>query len=179
MSGVVDQTERGDRVDTIAIDEHKPVAAADLAGAQKTPLPTEVGRMTASRLLSIVPEYEQRKSSYVPDATELEFMATQITPTDRVEVYLGTWCSDSQREVPKFLRIVDELKVKYGKELPVSFVAVDRAKQKPVDLLAGKSIEKVATFIVYRNDRELGRIVEKPTGLLEDDLLAIVAPARQ
>jgi len=176
MNGVVDQTERGDRVDTITIDEHKPLA--DLAAPQKTPLPTEIGRTTAARLLSIVPEYEQRKSDYRPDASELDFMASQITPTDRVEVYLGTWCSDSQREVPKFLKIVDELKAKYGKELPVSFVAVDRTKHMPVDLVNGKSIDKVATFIVYRGDNELGRIVEKPNGLLEDDLLAILAPTR-
>jgi cyclophilin family peptidyl-prolyl cis-trans isomerase/HEAT repeat protein len=176
MSAVVDQTERGDRVDTIAIDEHKPAAASDLLGPQKTPLPTEIGRTSAARLMSIVPEYEQRKASYQPDASELQFMASQITPRDRVEIYLGTWCSDSQREVPKFLRIVDDLKAKYGAELPVSFVAVDRAKQKPVDLLSGKSIEKVATFIVYRGDHELGRIVEKPQGLLEDDLLALLAP---
>jgi thiol-disulfide isomerase/thioredoxin len=178
MSGVVDQTERGDRVDTIAIDEHKPVADSALGGSQSTPLPTEIGRTTAARLLSIVPEYEQRKASYEPDAAEVEFMAGQITPGDRVEIYLGTWCSDSQREVPHFLKIVDMLKTKYGKDLPMSFVAVDRAKQKPVDLLSGKSIEKVATFIVYRDDHELGRIVEKPKGLLEDDLLALLAPAR-
>ena len=178
MNGVVDQTERGDRVDTIAIDERKTVSAADIAAGQKTPLPTEIGRTTAARLLAIVPEYEQRKSSYQPDAADLDFMATQIFPGDRVEVFLGTWCSDSQREVPKFLKIVDELKAKYGKDLAVSFVAVDRSKQLPQPLLAGKSIEKVATFIVYRNDQELGRIVEKPHGLLEDDLLALLAPTR-
>jgi hypothetical protein len=57
----------------------------------------------------------------------------------------------------------------------VSFVAVDRSKSKPAAAIAGHHLEKVATFIYYRGDRELGRIVEKPTGLLEDDLLAIVA----
>jgi len=178
MNGVVDQTERGDRVDTIAIDERKAVSAAEVTSSQKTPLPTEIGRTTAARLLSIVPEYEQRKAAYQPDAGDLDFMATQIFPGDRVEVFLGTWCSDSQREVPKFLKIVDELKAKYGKDLAVSFVAVDRSKQAPHELLAGKSIEKVATFIVYRNDQELGRIVEKPHGLLEDDLIALLAPTR-
>ena len=105
-------------------------------------------------------------------------MSSQIFEHDRVEVYLGTWCPDSLREVPKFLKIVDELKSKYGKDLAVSFYALDRDKQKPADLIAGKDIEKVATFIVYRGDNELGRIIEKPKGLLEDDLLALLAPAR-
>jgi len=178
MNAVVDQTERGDRVDTIAIDERKAASTAEVTSSQKTPLPTEIGHTTAARLLAVVPEYEQRKSAYQPDTADLDFMSTQIFPGDRVEVFLGTWCSDSQREVPKFLKIVDELKTKYGKDLAVSFVAVDRAKQMPEALLAGKSIEKVATFIVYRNDVELGRIVEKPHGLLEDDLLALLAPTR-
>ena len=179
MSGVVDQTERGDKVDTITIDERKaPPTATEIESPQKTPLPTEIGRTTPARLLAIVPEYEQRKAAYVPDASELEFMAGQIFPDDRIEVFLGTWCSDSQREVPKFLKILDELHTKYKKDVTVSYVAVDRAKQSPASLLAGKSIDKVATFIVYRGEHELGRIVEKPNGLLEDDLLALLAPTR-
>jgi cyclophilin family peptidyl-prolyl cis-trans isomerase/HEAT repeat protein/thiol-disulfide isomerase/thioredoxin len=173
MNAVVDQTERGDRVETITIDEHTPSSHADLSGGAKTPLPTEIGPTTAARLMAVVPEYPERKTSYAPDLTELESIAQAIQPGDHIEVYMGTWCSDSQREVPRFLKIVDVLKEKYSKELPISFVAVDRSKQKPEDLLAGKSIEKVATFIYYRGDRELGRIVEKPTGLLEDDLLAV------
>src|SRR5262249_40939008 len=64
MSGVVDQTERGDRVDTIVIDEHKPASAAELASPQRVPLPLEIGRTTADRLLKVVPEYEKRKADY-------------------------------------------------------------------------------------------------------------------
>ncbi|HVR41740.1 MAG TPA: peptidylprolyl isomerase [Thermoanaerobaculia bacterium] len=170
MSGVVDQTERGDRVERIAIDEHAAVAATALAAPQKTPLPTEIGPITAERLLAVVPEYAERKSDYKPDATVVEMIKDNVRAGDRVEIYMGTWCPDSQREVPHFLRINDELK------LPMTFVAVDRSKTKPEKLLDGKHIEKVATFIVYRGDEELGRVVEKPASLLEDDLLAIVAP---
>ncbi len=175
MGGVVDQTQRGDKVETIVIDAKAPVAASELGGAQLTPLPNQMGRMTTDRILSVVPEYASRKVDYQPDPAILEFMASSIQPGDRVEVYLGTWCPDSQREVPKYLKILDMLKERYGKDLPSSYVAVDRSKTRPADLLSGKSIEKIATFIYYRGNQELGRIVEKPTGLLEDDLLAIVA----
>jgi cyclophilin family peptidyl-prolyl cis-trans isomerase/HEAT repeat protein len=175
MSGVADQTERGDLVDTITIDEHKP---GDSTASAKTPLPVETGRTTASRLLSIVPEYQSRKESYQPDISEVEFLASAMQPDDRMEVYMGTWCSDSQREVPKLLKIADVLHDKFSHNLPITFVAVDRSKSEPAALIADKHIEKVATFIYYRGDREMGRIVEQPTGLFEDDLLAIVA-ARQ
>jgi cyclophilin family peptidyl-prolyl cis-trans isomerase/HEAT repeat protein/thiol-disulfide isomerase/thioredoxin len=175
MTGVVDQTERGDRVETIAIDEHAPATAAEISSVGPVSLPLEIGRVDAARLLARVPDYAERKASYKPDETVLEMVKDAFHPGDRIEVYMGTWCSDSQREVPKFLRIVDELKSRYGVDVPVSFVAVDRAKQKPADLLAGKHIEKVATFIYYRGETELGRIVEKPASLFEDDLLVMAS----
>ena len=158
---------------TIAIDEHPPVADISISNVS---LPLEIGPMAAERLLARVPDYAERKSGYKPDITVLEMIKSYVQGADRVEVYMGTWCSDSQREVPKFLRILDDLRANFGVELPVKYVAVDRAKQQPADLLAGKHVDKVATFIYYRGDEELGRIVEHTTSpLFEDDLLALLA----
>ncbi|HET7435624.1 MAG TPA: HEAT repeat domain-containing protein [Thermoanaerobaculia bacterium] len=177
MNGVVDQVERGDRVETITIDEHPPVGGAmpDTSGAAATPFPLQVGPMTAEKILQVVPEYGARKSSYAPDASVVEMMKTYVKPGDRVEVYMGTWCPDSAREVPKFLRVVDDLKMQYGVDLPVTYFALDRSKAKPENLVRGKSIQKLSTFIYYRGNRELGRIVERPVAVFEDDLLALAA----
>jgi cyclophilin family peptidyl-prolyl cis-trans isomerase/HEAT repeat protein/thiol-disulfide isomerase/thioredoxin len=174
MIGVVDQTERGDRVETITIDERPAVRVSELP----TPgiaLPLEVGPMTAARLIEIVPEYEQRKREYTPDTTVVEMIASAIQPADRLEVYSGTWCPDSQRELPKLLKIEEVLREKFSKNIPATFVAVDRSKTKPEALLAGKHIEKIPTIIYYRGDQELGRIVERPNSLFEDDLLVILS----
>lgn len=175
MSSVVDQTERGDRVSTITIDEHAPVSADVVGSVSNVSLPLEVGPMPADRLLTRVPGYEEARTDYRADGDAVEMLKSYVKPDDRVEVIMGTWCSDSLREVPKFLRIVDDLKTQFGVELPATFVAVDRSKQKPAELIANKDVQKVATFIYYRGDRELGRIVERPQGLFEDDLLAIAA----
>jgi cyclophilin family peptidyl-prolyl cis-trans isomerase/HEAT repeat protein/thiol-disulfide isomerase/thioredoxin len=175
MNGVVDQTERGDRVQTITIDEHPPVSAEQTHSVPNVSLPLIVGEITPDRLLATVPAYGERKSEYKPDLSVVEMMKSYVRPGDRVEVFMGTWCDDSQREVPKFLRIADDLKSQYGVELPVRFVAVDKSKQQPAALLTGKSLQKVATFIYYRDGQELGRIEERPQGLFEDDLLTIVA----
>lgn len=173
MSGVVDQTERGDRVSTITIDEHPPVTDINTANVS---LPLEIGPTTADRLLDRVPGYAERKSGYTPDITVLEMMKSYVQAGDRMEVYMGTWCSDSQREVPKFLRILEDLHAQFGVELPVRFVAVDRAKQQPAALIDGKHVDKVATFIYFRGNEEVGRIVEHTQSpLFEDDLLALVA----
>ena len=158
---------------TITIDEHAPVADISTANVS---LPLEIGAMTADRLLERIPDYVQRKSDYTPDITVLEMMKSYVRADDRVEVYMGTWCPDSQREVPKFLRILDDLRSQFGVELPVKYVALDRSKQKPAALVEGKHVTKVATFIYYRGDEELGRIEEKTQSpLFEDDLLTIVA----
>jgi cyclophilin family peptidyl-prolyl cis-trans isomerase/HEAT repeat protein len=173
MTGVVDQTERGDRVRTITIDEHPPVSDVSTPNVS---LPLQIGEMTPDRLFAIVPDYAQLKDAYTPDATVLEMMKDSMRAEDRVEVYMGTWCKDSHREVPRFLRIVEDLRARHGLELPVTYVAVDRAKQKPESLIAGKNVEKVATFIYFRGEREMGRIVESTRSpLFEDDLLALLA----
>jgi cyclophilin family peptidyl-prolyl cis-trans isomerase/HEAT repeat protein/thiol-disulfide isomerase/thioredoxin len=176
MTSTVDQTERGDRVVTITIDEQPATRIAEIASVPNVSLPLEVGTVTEERLLTRVPDYAQLKSQYAPDATVLEMMKSYVQPGDRVEVYMGTWCPDSQREVPKFLRIVGDLRTQFAVDLPATYFALDRSKQKPAKLIAGKSVDKVATFIYYRDGHEIGRIVEKPASpQFEDDLLAIVA----
>ncbi|HUP47616.1 MAG TPA: peptidylprolyl isomerase [Thermoanaerobaculia bacterium] len=175
MGGVVDQTERGDRVETIVIDERRPAAAAELLEIQQTPLPLLIGRMTRQEIVAVLPQYASLSAAYKPDASVVEMIASSLQPADRIEVYMGTWCSDSAREVPKLLRIIDLLREEHGREIALSFFALDRSKAGPAELVAGKNIEKVATFIYYRDDREMGRIVERPLSLFEDDLLAMMA----
>jgi thiol-disulfide isomerase/thioredoxin len=178
MVSVVDQTERGDRVETITIDEHPPVGQEKVSAVPNVTLPLVVGPVTAEQIVQTVPSYSERRAAYTPDITVIEMMKSYVRAGDRVEVYMGTWCEDSEREVPKFLRISDDLKSQFGVDLPVKFVAVDRSKQQPAKLLEGKHLAKVATFIYYRGDQELGRIEERPTALFEDDLLAIAAKER-
>ena len=175
MSGVVDQTERGDRVETITIDERPPAADSAVLGIQQTPLPLVIGAMTRERVLELLPQYVTAAAAYQPDPTVVEMVAQAVRPGDRIEVYMGTWCDDSAREVPKMLRIADALRDQHEKEVPLSFYALDRSKTGPAELVRGKAIERVATFIYYRDGEELGRIVERPVSLFEDDLLAIVA----
>lgn len=176
MSAVVDQIERGDRVERIVIDEHPPVGAEKTDAVPNVSLPLQTGRITAERLLATVPEYRERREAYVPDATVLEMIKSAVLPGDRMQVYLGTWCDDSQREVPKLLRILDDLRSQFGVEIPVEFLALDRSKQEPRDLVKGTSISKLSTFVFLRNGKEIGRIEERPEGLFEDALLAIVTP---
>jgi thiol-disulfide isomerase/thioredoxin len=92
-----------------------------------------------------------------------------------VEVFMGTWCEDSQREVPRFLKIFEYMK---GNPEQLKLYALDnhpdRYKTSPQGEEKGKDITLVPTFIFYRAGVELGRITESPGSSLEEDMTAIL-----
>lgn len=92
-----------------------------------------------------------------------------------VDIFFGTWCGDSRREVPRMLKLLDTL------GLPESsrrLIAVDRDdelyKRSPDGEEKGLEIYRVPTFVVRRGGEEVARIVEYPALSLERDLLAIL-----
>lgn len=89
----------------------------------------------------------------------------------KITIVMGTWCSDSRRVVPKLLRILDYLKIPNDK---VSILAVGRNKKGMNNETEGMKIELVPTIIFYRNDVEIGRIVESPKETIEKDMQKIL-----
>jgi thiol-disulfide isomerase/thioredoxin len=89
-----------------------------------------------------------------------------------VKIVLGTWCPDSRREVPRFMRVLKEIGFPSDK---VTLIGVDNLKVSPIDNYDALGIERVPTFIFYRNNIEAGRIIENPTTSLEQDMVNILA----
>jgi len=85
----------------------------------------------------------------------------------KITIVMGTWCSDSKREVPGLYKILDELEYQDDKILLIN---VDHSKNVPNDLIEGLEIEFVPTIIVYMENKEIGRIIEVPENTLESDL---------
>ena len=89
------------------------------------------------------------------------------------EVYLGTWCGDSRRELPRMEKIFTEMGIDMSNVL---IVTLDRDKISPNGEQEGKDIRYVPTLIVSKDNQEIGRIVESPsseTATLESDLFEI------
>ncbi len=110
-------------------------------------------------------------AKYKPDPAILKEMRPKINGVT-ITIIMGTWCSDSQEQVPRFFRILDSLRVYIE---PLTIICVNKDKQGGTVSLEGLNLEKVPTFIFYRDKKELGRIIESPTGTLEKDMLAIVS----
>jgi len=97
---------------------------------------------------------------------------TQIDKEDlSIKIVLGTWCPDSRREVPRFMKIMELWQFPAGK---VIFVGVDDTKIAPVGGYNTLQIERVPTFIIMQNKVEAGRIIENPVTSLEQDMLNIL-----
>ncbi|MGA9116906.1 MAG: hypothetical protein WB626_09035 [Bacteroidota bacterium] len=103
-----------------------------------------------------------------------EFMELlrMLPPDADCLVFLGTWCGDSRREVPRFLRIIE------GGAFPAArarFYGLDRKRSSPGGFERPFNIERVPTFVFLREGAEIGRIVETPLVSLEVDMLRILA----
>ena len=89
-----------------------------------------------------------------------------------IKIVMGTCCPDSRREVPRFMRILDIWKFPVSM---VTFIGVDMAKFSPVGEYDKLDIQRVPTFIIYKNNIEAGRIIEIPKASLEQDMVNILS----
>ncbi len=89
-----------------------------------------------------------------------------------VTIFFGGWCSDSRREVPRFLRLADESGFPGSS---ITLYALDRTKKSDDGLTERFGIERIPTFIFLKDGREIGRITESPATTLEGDVLTILA----
>ena len=91
---------------------------------------------------------------------------------DSIFVFLGTWCEDSQREVPRFIKIME--KFSFFKNIPIRYFCVDGNKYCDVINCEDYYVQLVPTFIFYKRGEELCRIVESPRISLEVDILDLL-----
>jgi hypothetical protein len=95
-----------------------------------------------------------------------------------IKLFLGTWCSDSQLQVPQFYKILTALEFDKSKlEMIGLDNHPDRDLQSPQHEEEGLNIEFVPTIIFYRDEVEIGRIIEFPVRTLERDMASIIGKA--
>lgn len=114
--------------------------------------------------------FEENYKAANPDPATVQAIAPLLKDVE-IDAFIGTWCEDSQREVPKFVKILE------GAGYPVDEVRVvtmTREKTTPQHYEEGLDVTNVPTFIFYKNGKEMNRIVEFPIKTLESDMLAIL-----
>lgn len=119
--------------------------------------------------------YAKNYEAYTPASATVEKLKRAGLPKTTIKVIFGSWCGDSKREVPRFMKLLSAASFPADR---VTLIGVDDSldvyKQSPNREERGLYVYRVPTFIVYENGREKGRIVEYPVESLERDLQRIV-----
>jgi cyclophilin family peptidyl-prolyl cis-trans isomerase/HEAT repeat protein len=133
------------------------------------PTPVLLDRLTWDQLEGL-DGWEQERADYLPDPLWVDQL-TSFAGSARIIVVLGTWCSDSRREVPRLKRVLQEVG---DNGLEMVLVGVDRTKRIFVDgltddLSVGSVVDRVPTVVVVdETGIELGRIVETAESPMEE-----------
>jgi hypothetical protein len=133
-----------------------------------------LGPTTQDELLESNPSWVEELVRSEPNETDAQRLAAPAAGKE-VVVYLGSWCSDSRRELTRLWRAIEMAGGEFG--FPVRYVGVDRAKTEPAALLEGVNLLYVPTLVVLDNGEEVGRIVETAPNGIETDLADLVEGA--
>lgn len=107
---------------------------------------------------------------YKPNGADLDFLGKYLKQYE-VVTFMGTWCEDSQNLVPKLLKVLAAVDYPMHQH---TMYGVDRTKMAKYTEAKFYEISRVPTFIIIRNNEEVGRITESVNKSIEADLKAII-----
>ena len=117
--------------------------------------------------------YDSNYENYKVDSNKA-IMLQPLLSNKTIEIFMGSWCGDTRREVPRMLKILQVAQMDTNK---IKLIFVDNStatyKQSTENEEHNKNIHHVPTFIVY-DTKEIGRIIETPLESFEKDLLTIL-----
>jgi thiol-disulfide isomerase/thioredoxin len=118
--------------------------------------------------------FEENFHAYLPNNEVTNQLSTALAGYT-ITAFMGTWCGDSKKEVPRFYKVLEACKFPIDR-LTMIGVARNRDayKQSPGGEHEGLNIHRVPTFIFYKNGKEVNRIVEHPIKTIEEDMLQLL-----
>ncbi|MGM1055399.1 MAG: TlpA family protein disulfide reductase [Bacteroidota bacterium] len=109
-------------------------------------------------------------TNFNPSDEAMETIKNNISEYELM-VFMGTWCVDSRREIPKLFKILDEAGYDLSK---LTIIGVDRNKVTPEKTEADWDINWVPTLIFLKDGKEVNRFVEYSRNSIEEDIANIV-----
>lgn len=100
--------------------------------------------------------FEIYANRYQPDSAAIAFLHSFAEPV-HIKILFGTWCHDSKREVPAFMKIMELID---NPHFETEYIGVTKAKKDPEGRTVHLTLERTPTFIIYLNKKEIGRIIE-------------------
>lgn len=129
-----------------------------------------VGELNREDILKNCPDWQEVVASYFPKADVVDKIKA-VNREIQIEIYLGTWCSDSKAHVSAYFKMLDLVD---NPLIQTTYIGLPRDKQARLPYIQGKDIQRLPTFIVSMDGKEKGRIIETPAKSVEEDLLEII-----
>jgi thiol-disulfide isomerase/thioredoxin len=100
--------------------------------------------------------FQQNQKGFKPNANGVEALKAKGSEIEFV-VFGGTWCGDTKLLLPKFYSWLEASNFPQEK---VTLIGVDRNKKTISHLAEAMGVINVPTFIIMKNGKEVGRVVE-------------------
>ncbi len=143
------------------------VMSGFVGSAQASPSKaTVVGPISAEQLLADHSHFAERYK----ELEQIELTSTEIEALRGMKfiVLFGSWCHDSVREVPYFIRLMEAADI-----TDYQLVGVDYSKQDDAGLATTYQLKSTPTFVVLSaQGAEIGRFVESSPSAMEDVFLS-------
>lgn len=115
--------------------------------------------------------FKENYKEHTLDEATIEALKPKLKDV-KIKAFMGTWCSDSQREIPALFKVLETAEFNIEN---LELIAVNHDKETPKHLEKGMDIQYVPTIIFYKNEKEIGRYVESAQETIEKDFLAILS----
>lgn len=114
--------------------------------------------------------FDEEYKNYIPNQVIINSLKP-LKNEIKVLVIAGSWCGDTQRELPRFFKITNEIGVPNNN---IEMIMVDENKKTAAFNISVIQVTNIPTFIFFKDGKELGRIIEKPLVTLEHDLAKLL-----
>lgn len=138
---------------------------ANTTMASEEQVPDHIGKISAEHLLSTYPEFAKEYANFDPSAAQLRDI--QSLADKEVVTLFGTWCHDSEREVPRLLKMLELGNVQVKQ---LTLVAVSRQKDDPEGYSEKYELKFTPTIVISDAGNEVARVIERPKGSLAEDI---------
>jgi hypothetical protein len=129
-----------------------------------------VGLTSRAAIEDALPVWRAAIARAAPDGAAAAELAS-VPPGAEVDVYLGTWCGDSVREVARLFRALEHAPA--PRPFTIRFIAVDH-DLRAEGFTEGADLRYVPTLVVRRDGEEVGRVVESAPRGIERELVDLL-----
>jgi thiol-disulfide isomerase/thioredoxin len=155
----------------IAISVYLIIQLSNFCNAQKnSPEQDWVGNTKVEKVSDNFLWFSEGYEKYIPDSSNVNQLK-KILPGYNFLVFAGTWCGDTKKLLPAFYRVADLAEVSHDK---IELYLLNHDKKSPRHLERQYKVKAVPVIIVFKEGKEIGRIIETTEVSIEADLLKIV-----